>query len=190
MLWDEGVTYDKPKLKVKGIEIVRSSTPKIIRDALKESVAIMLEDESKLVDFVKEQKAKFKSNEVINIAFPRSANNIDKYLVEKSDGSLGYSKGTPIGVRAAIIYNNLIRNETGWPQINSGEKIKFVYLTKPNTFDENVIGFIRRCPEEAVKYVDWDMQFEKSFLSVIQNIYLKMGKVFKTHKETNLMDIF
>lgn len=190
VLWDEGVTYDKPKLKVKGIEIVRSSTPKIIRDALKESVAIMLEDETKLLDFVKEQKAKFKDNDVLNVAFPRSANNIEDYLIEKSDGSLAYKKGSPIGVRAAIIYNNLVRTKEGWPQINSGEKIKFVYLMKPNTFDENVIGFIRRIPEEAIKYVDWDLQFEKTFLSVIKNIYTKMGKVFKMHKETNLSDIF
>jgi DNA polymerase elongation subunit (family B) len=190
VLWDEGVTYDKPKLKVKGIEIVRSSTPKVIRDALKESVAIMLEDESKLLDFVKEQKDKFKTHDVLNIAFPRSANNIDKFLVEKADGSYGYASKTPIGVRAAIIYNNHIKDLDGWPEIQSGEKIKYVYLTKPNIFDENVIGFIRRIPEDAIKYVDWDMQFEKTFLSVIQNIYRKMGKVFKMHKETNLMDIF
>jgi len=190
VLWDEGVTYPVPKLKVKGIEVVRSSTPKIIRDALKESIGIMLADESKLLDFVKEQKAKFKSNEIMDIAFPRSANNIDRFLVEKADGSLAYGLKTPIGVRAAIVYNNHIKDMDGWPQINSGEKIKFVYLTKPNTFDENVIGFIRRIPEEAVKYVDWDLQFEKTFLSVIKNIYTKMGLVFKMCKETNLSDIF
>lgn len=190
VLWDEGVTYPVPKLKVKGIEIVRSSTPKVIRDALKESVALLLKDESLLLDFVKEQKAKFKSYNVIDIAFPRSANNIDRFLVEKKNGDLSYTTKTPIGVRAAIVYNNHIRNMDGWPRIQSGEKIKYVYLTKPNIFDENVIGFIRRIPEDAVKYVDWDLQFDKTFLSVIVNIYRKMGMVFKMHKETNLSEIF
>lgn len=191
VLWDEGVTYPKPKLKVKGIEIVRSSTPKVIRDALKESVAIMLSDESKLLDYVKEQKAKFRDNKIVDIAFPRSANNIDEYMIEKGDGSLSFKSGTPIGVRAAIVYNNHIRNlEGSWPQINSGEKIKFVYLRKPNIFDQNVIGFIRRIPDDAVIYMDWDTQFHKTFLSVIENIYRKMGKVFKLYRETNLSDIF
>jgi DNA polymerase elongation subunit (family B) len=190
VLWDEGVTYPKPKLKVKGIEIVRSSTPKIIRDALKESVAIMLKDEDLLPAYVKKQKADFKNNEILDIAFPRSANNIEKWVAEGSDGSLHHTKGTPIGVRAAIVYNNAIRGEKNMPVIMSGEKIKYVFLTMPNNYDQNVIGFLRRIPEDAVKYVDWDMMFEKSFMSVIDNIYRKMGKVFKQHRETNLSDLF
>ena len=191
VLWDEGVTYPKPKLSVKGIEIVRSSTPKVIRDALKESVAIMLSDETKLLDYVKEQKTKFKDNEILNIAFPRSVNNIDEYMIEKSNGSIMFKSGTPIGVRAAIIYNNHIRNLKGsWPKIHSGDKIKFVYLRKPNVFDQNVIGFVRRIPDDAIIYMDWDKQFHKTFLSVIENIYRKMGKEFKLYRETNLSDIF
>jgi DNA polymerase elongation subunit (family B) len=190
VLWDEGVTYPKPKLKVKGIEIVRSSTPKIIRDALKESVAIMLEDEDLLQAYVKKQKTDFKNNKIIDIAFPRTANNIEKWMVEGPDGSLSHTKGTPIGVRAAIVYNNTIRGEKNFPIIMSGEKIKYVFLRMPNIYDQNVIAFLRRIPEDAIKYVDWDLQFEKSFMSVIDNIYRKMGKVFKKHQETNLSEIF
>jgi DNA polymerase elongation subunit (family B) len=190
VLWDEGVTYAKPKLKVKGIALVKSSTPKVIRADLKESVAILLGDESKLPDFVKGVKAKYKSYLPADIAKAISANNIEKFLIEKPDGSLSYGLKTPIGVRAAIVYNNAIRNQKGMPVIKSGEKLKFVYLTKPNIYDENVIGFVRRVPEDAIKYIDWDMMFEKSFMSVITNIYMKMGKVFKLHDEVNLLDVF
>ena len=144
-----------------------------------------------LPDFVKEQKRKFKSNNVVDIASPRSANNIDKFLIEKADGSITHGKKTPIAVRAAIVYNNLIRKGmTGFPEINSGDKIKYVYLRQPNNYDENVIGFMRRIPEDAIKYVDWDLQFEKTFMSVITNIYRKMGMVFQMHRETKLSDIF
>ena len=190
VLWDEGTYYPEPKLSVKGIEIVRSSTPKIVRDALKKAVGILLKDESELLDFVKEYKAKYKKYSITEIAFPRSANKVDKYLKENKDGSFGYEKKTPIAVRAAIVYNNAIRNDKNFPAIVSGTKIKYVYLTMPNHLDENVIGFLRRCPEEVIKYIDWDTQFEKSFMSVITNIYRKLGMEFKMHKEVNLNDIF
>lgn len=193
VLWDEGVTYDEPKLSVKGIEIVRSSTPKVCRAALKESVALLLKDENLLLDHVKDFKKKFKTFEVAEVASPRSANNIDKFQIERPDGSIGFISKTPIAVRAALVYNNLVANHlegNNFPMINSGEKIKYVYLRMPNDFDQNVIGFIRRLPEEAVKYIDWDLQFEKTFMSVIENIYQKMGKEFRMCRETNLSDIF
>lgn len=190
VLWDENVTYNEPKLKVKGLEIVRSSTPKVIREALKESVALILNNEDLLLDFVKEQKKKFKNNPVLDIAFPRGVNNIEKFEKILSDGTVECQSGTPIAVRAAIVYNNLVRNMDGYPLIKSGEKIKYVYLRMPNVYGQNVMGFIRRLPEEVVKYVDWDLQFEKTFMSVIVNIYRKMNKEFKMCKETNLMDLF
>jgi DNA polymerase elongation subunit (family B) len=190
VLWDEGVTYAKPKLKVKGIALVRSSTPKVIRADLKEAVGIFLEDESRLADFVKEVKTKYKTHKPIEIAKAVAANNIERYLVTRADGSLSYGLKTPIGVRAAIVYNNAIRNDKNFPVAKSGEKLKFLYLRKPNNYDENVMGFIRNIPEGALKYIDWDLMFQKSFMAVIENIYRKMGKEFKTYKEVNLLDIF
>jgi DNA polymerase elongation subunit (family B) len=186
VLWDEGVTYAQPKLKVKGIAVVRSSTPKIIRDALKESIGILLSDEGKLVDFVKDQKAKWKNNTPLDIAFPRSCNNIDKWLSEAGEAI----KGTPIAVRAAITYNKVVKGNKNFPQIKSGEKIKYVYLKTPNPYDTHVIGFLRKIPEEAIKFIDWETQFEKAYMSVINGIYRNMGKEFRAYKETNLSDLF
>ena len=186
VLWDEGVTYAQPKLKVKGIAVVRSSTPKIIRDALKESIGILLSDESKLVDYVKDQRAKWRENTALDIAFPRSANNIDKWLSEKGNPI----KGTPIAVRAAITYNNAVKGDKAFPQIKSGEKIKYIYLRTPNIYETHVMGFLRKMPDAAIKYIDWDTQFDKAYMSVINGIYRHMGKEFRPYKETNLSDIF
>lgn len=191
VLWDEGVIYPEPKLKVKGFEIVRSSTPKVIRDALKKAVSILLIDEEKLREFVKDEKRKFRDNIPEAIAFPRSANNIKKYSHKTVEHKTTYIKGTPIGVKAAIIYNEYVtKRKLGFPLVISGEKIKFIYLTQPNDIDERVIGFIRKMPDPLKKYIDWNLQFEKSFLAPIYRIYENMGKVFTLQKETNILDLF
>jgi DNA polymerase elongation subunit (family B) len=189
VLWDEGTTYAEPKLKVKGIAVVKSSTPKVIRESLKEAVAILLRDEVELSKFVREQKRKFKDYTINEIAFPRTANNIEKWQKENLDGSLTHTKGTPIGVRAAIVYNNSIRDQKGAP-LRSGEKIRFVYLRTPNHYDQNVIGYMQTLPEAAIKYVDYDLMFQKAFMACINNIYQKMGKEFRLYDEVNLLDIF
>jgi DNA polymerase elongation subunit (family B) len=186
VLWDEGVTYAEPKLKVKGIAVVRSSTPKPVRSSLKESIAIMLKDEAALVDYVKKQKNEWKDNDYVDIAFPRSANNIDKWM----DDNGGYISRTPIAVRAAIVYNKAIKGDKAFPQIKTGEKIKYVYLRQPNPYGSNVIGFLRKLPNEAIKYIDWDLQFQKAYMAVIEGIYRNMGREFKPYKEVNLSDIF
>jgi DNA polymerase elongation subunit (family B) len=204
VLWDEGVTYPEPKLKVKGFEIVRSSTPKVIRDALKKAVSILLVDEEKLREYVKEQKRLFKGFNPEQVAFPRSANNIAKYqkVDALGDPIWDYKRkifnpekkttsGTPIGVKAAIIYNRYVTDKNlGFPLVISGEKIKFIYLRQPNDIDEKVIGFIRKMPDGLKKYVDWNLQFEKTFLSPIHRIYENMGKVFTLQKETNILELF
>lgn len=204
VLWDEGVTYPEPKLKVKGFEIVRSSTPKVIRDALKKAISILLIDEEKLREYVKEQKKKFKTFEAEKIAFPRSANNIKKYRKEDAKGNLIWdykrkifnpekktTSGTPIGVKAAIVYNRYItKKKLPYPLVQSGEKIKFIYLRSPNSIDEKVIGFIRRMPDDLKKFIDWNLMFDKSFLAPIHRIYENMGTVFTLEKETNILDLF
>ena len=74
--------------------------------------------------------------------------------------------------------------------INNGEKIKFCYLKKPNTLQENVISFIQDFPKELGldKYVDYDLQFEKSFLEPLKIILESIG--WSAEKTTNLESFF
>lgn len=188
----EGITLEKPELKVKGIEIVRSSTPGYCRTKLKEVVEHIFIEGSliKTTDRVKEIKKEFKKQEVSDVAFPRGINDLDKYI-DKNGNAM---KGCPIHVRAASIYNKLIvyhKLENKYDKIRDGDKIKFIYLNDNNPLKENIIGFKDELPKEFdyKKYVDWDLQFDKSFLSPIENIAKAMGWKFSLDTE-DISDFF
>lgn len=172
-VWDsEGVTYETPKLKIMGLEVVKSSTPAVVRDELKESLRIILsKDESSLIDFVETFKDKFYNQSVESISFPRGINDMEKY----QDG-YQYKKGTPIHVKAAINYNNMLNKKSEligkYDFINSGDKIKFIKLKLPNPIHDDVIGFVSELPKDfgIHKYIDYDLMWEKTFLQPLKVI--------------------
>ena len=190
-VWDsEGVRYSEPKLKIMGIEAVKSSTPapcrQMIKDALK---LIMTSTEDDVIQYIEESRKKFKSLSPEDAAFPRTASNVDKYL----DRTTLYKKGTPIHVRGALLYNYSIKEKkltTKYPKIENGEKIKFMYLKLPNPIRENVISFISEFPKELDlnKYIDYDLQFEKSFLEPLKAILDSIG--WSVEKTVNLEMFF
>ena len=169
---NEGVRYKEPKLKVMGLEIVRSSTPAPVRKSLKEAVRLCLvSDENDLQDFVEKTWQAFKKMTPEEIAFPRGCNNLAKY----SSSSNIYSKGTPMHVRGALMFNHQLRGAklTGkYQEIREGDKIKFIYLKEPNIIFENVIGFNGKLPPEfdLHRYVDYDMMFTKAFIEPMNTI--------------------
>jgi DNA polymerase elongation subunit (family B) len=177
-VWDsEGVRYEKPKLKIMGLETARSSTPSFFRDKLKKAFTIIINDTNDdLINFINQVRSETKKQDIVNISFPRSLNNLEKY---KSSADL-YKKGTPIQVRGAILYNTMINKMklgNKYPTIQEGEKIKFVYLKEPNPIGENIIAYFQTLPSEFKldKYIDYDMQFEKSFLEPLKNVLDTIG---------------
>jgi DNA polymerase elongation subunit (family B) len=187
---NEGIQYSQPKMKVMGLEMVKSSTPMPIREMMEKSVDIMLNGtENELHTYVAESKSKFKKLPPEEISFPRGIRGISKY----SDAVTLYTKGTPIHVKGAIIYNNAIKNKglnKKYPFINEGEKIKFSYLKMPNPFKETVISFPVRLPKEfdLEKYIDYDMQFEKAFVEPVRVISDCIG--WTLEKQSSLEDFF
>jgi DNA polymerase elongation subunit (family B) len=173
----EGVQYATPKLKVMGLEMVKSSTPQIIRNKLKESINVILEgDQSALHKFIINFRKEFNQLPVEQIAFPRSVNNLQQY----TSSSNIYGSGTPMHVRGALLYNHYLKKnnlEGKYPLIREGEKIKFVYLKVPNIIQENIISFTNELPKELDlhRYVNYDLQFEKVFLDAIQIIIQSLG---------------
>lgn len=173
----EGVSYDPPKLKVLGMEIVRSSTPAPVRKALKEAVSITLtKDEETLKQYVADLEAKWHTLEPEDIAFPRGVNGIKEY----SDPNSIFRKGTPIHVRGALIYNHLVTSkglEKKYQLIQEGDKIKFLYLREPNPFGTHVITFAGEVPSEfnLREYIDYDTMFEKSFLEPLNSLLSCIG---------------
>ena len=160
-----------------GIEAVKSSTPApcrtLIRDVLK---VILTQTERDVIDFVEQARVDFKKLPAEEIAFPRSVSNVTKY---KSANSI-YTKGTPIHSRGSLLFNYHIQKnklDNKYNMINNGEKIKFVYLKKPNPIHENVISFINQFPHELglQKYIDYDLQFNKSFIEPVRAILDAIG---------------
>jgi DNA polymerase elongation subunit (family B) len=173
-LWDEGTFHvEKPKRKIRGVEIVRSSTPKLIREKLKEAVDIIFTTKSNdaMIEFIEAFKIEFQKLPVETIAFPRS--------VTLGDYVRG-GKGLPIGVCAAFSYNDYLRKlqlEQKYVSINDGDKIKFCYIKQPNHVRSHVIGFPNKLPSEMLGTfkLDYDLQFQKAFLAPLDNILKAIG---------------
>ena len=189
--WDiEGVRFQEPKLKVMGIEAVKSSTPGACRDKIKECLkVIMNNDEEDAQEFIAQFREEFNELPIEDIAFPRGCNGINKWANQTSI----YSKGTPIHVRGALLYNyhNTKQRLTHkYPLIQDGEKIKFIYLKTPNKISENVISFPNTFPKEfgLDKQVDYELQFSKSFLEPIKVIMDTIG--WKPEKIASLEFLF
>ena len=173
----EGVRYKKPKLKMMGIETAKSSTPMWCRKKLEEGLKVVMSGtESDVWEFITNARNEFERLPIEEISFPRGVQNVRKY----HNAASIYKKGTPIHVRGSLLYNNFLHKykiEKKYPVIQNGEKIKFCYMKLPNTMNENVISFVSTLPKEfeLESYIDYDLQFEKSFVEPLGVIIEKIG---------------
>lgn len=189
-VWDsEGVRYSKPKLKIKGLEAIKSSTPKSCRDMIMDTIKIIMsEGEDEVIEYINNAREKFRELEPELISFPRTASDIRKYY---SFNKI-FIKGTPFHIRGALTFNHFIQKnglDNKYSLIQNGEKIKYCYLKLPNTVGQNVISFIQEFPKEIVplKYVDYDMQFEKAYLNPMKVILNVIGW---NHEKINTLESF
>jgi DNA polymerase elongation subunit (family B) len=177
VLSSEGVVYEKPKIKVKGIEIVKSSTPLLVRNKLKEAVSIILtKTEDDVIKFISDFRAEHRKLGFEDIAKPTSVSNVDKYTLNSSS--------LPIHSRGALIYNNGL--DKRYPAISNGEKIKYCYLKTPNPVFQNVIASPGFLPKQLGldQYLDHYTMFEKTFMSPMKSILDAVG--WKTEKRLSL----
>ena len=183
----EGVDYKPYKMKVMGLDIVKSSTPKMVREDLKDCMKYMFtETESKLQKHVLDIKTKFMAAEPEDIAFPRGVSDLNKY----TDNQGKYQKGCPIHVRAAALYN--MHKDKNDPPVRNGDKIKFIYLKLPNPIKEDVIGFptsgTMPMRDALTKYIDWNAMWEKTFISPLEGLTDAIG--WQHTKTASLEDFF
>ena len=190
-VWDsEGVRYEDPKLKMMGIEAVKSSTPAPCRDMIKSALKLMMnKTEDDVIEFIEKCRKEFRKLSPEDISFPRTASNVEKY---KASSTI-YAKGTPIHIRGALLYNHYVKQhklDNKYSLIQNGEKIKFCYLKKPNIIHENIISFIQDFPHETnlAKYIDYDLQFDKAFLEPLKAILDAIG--WSVEKTVNLESFF
>ena len=187
---NEGVRYAEPKLKIMGIEAIKSSTPMPCRDALKAIFKeIVSGSESQVQKSIDQFKTYFKTLPPDQIAFPRGISKITAF----KDNQTIYKKGTPIHARGGLLYNKMLIDlslQKKHQQIGNGDKIKFVYLKTPNILKENVVSFPEYLPEEfgLHRYIDYDLQFQKTFLDAIDPILNAIG--WSSKEVATLNDFF
>lgn len=191
-VWDnEGVRYTDPKISITGIEAIKSSTPAFCRDKIKEAFNLIVnKNEDALIDFIEEVRKEFKTLTPEEVASPIGVSDVDKHF----SASTIYKKGqsVPIHVRGSLLYNHYVRKnklEDKFPLIRNGEKIKYCYLKLPNPIHEDVISFVQRFPRDLglEKYVDYDVQFEKTFIKPLKAVLDVIGW---SVEKTNTLDAF
>ena len=186
----EGVRYEEPKLKIVGIEAIKSSTPQACRESLREIFNIIISGtEDDVIEYIEKFKEKFFGLNMENVAFPRSVNGLKKYR----DPAAVYKKGTPIHVKGSLIYNHMLKINKltrKYPTIKEGEKVKFTYLRDPNPAGDKVISVLNSLPKEfeLEKYIDYDTQFEKAFIEPLKGVLDVIG--WDTERRSSLDNFF
>lgn len=186
----EGVEYEEPKLKIMGLEAVKSSTPAACREKIKSALKVIMDkDENSMLEFIDDFRKSFSKLRIEDIAFPRSVNNLSEY----KDAATVYKQRTPIHVKGSLVYNNYIEKmglNKKYQLIKEGEKIKFCYLKQPNFLNNNTIAFISAVPKELQiqNIIDYDTQFDKSFLEPLKIILDCIG--WKTVRVSTLESFF
>ena len=177
-VWDnEGVQYKEAKLKIMGIEAVKSSTPAPCREKIKQGLKIIMSGDEKMLNtFIQEFREEFMNLPPEDIAYPRSVNGLKKF----SDPNQMFGKGAPIHCKGAILYNYLVKKnklDNKYPFIQEGDKIKFLHLRAPNIYQCTSISFITSLPKELDfhKMIDFETQFDKSFVEPLNFILEKIN---------------
>jgi DNA polymerase elongation subunit (family B) len=191
-VWNqEGVSYEKAKLKMSGIEAIKSSTPLACRNKIKGCLdLVMNKDETTMQKFILDFREEFKTLNFEDIAAPRGVSNLTDYMCKQ--GGM-YVKGTPIHAKGSIFYNSLINKyklNGQYDLIGNGDKIKFCYLKSPNPFAINVISAPGELPNEfqIQKFIDYDVQFNKTFIDPLSIILNAIG--WSAEKRSTLDSFF
>lgn len=188
----EGVQYAEPKLKMMGIEAVRSSTPAPVRNMIKDAIKIIMAgSEDEMIEFIANNRNAFKQLPFEQVAFPRGCTDLDKW--EDRTGGKVFKLGTPIHVKGALLYNHIIKEkklDKKYDTVKKGEKIKFCYLKTPNYLGEHVISTPGKLPKELEldEMIDYDKQFEKSFIDPIKGMLDIIG--WDTERRSTLEGFF
>jgi hypothetical protein len=159
--------FDCDKIEAKGVEIVRSTSPKVFRVALKSLLEHLLKgkDDEFLNSLVEEHKKNFYNAKPEEISINTGVNNISQYTNE----DFTYSKGTPYHIKGVSNYHYLLKFlkiQNKYESIKEGDKVRVVYLKK-NRFGFDVISYYR-WPEEFEKigiFVDHKLMIDKYFLA-------------------------
>jgi len=193
ILDDEGIPVNK--FKYTGVEIVRTTMPNAIKPYVKNIIETMLMTKSltKTNDAFLDTYNKFKELPLEDYAFVMGIKNYDKYA-DQCDG-FNVCKGMPIHVKASYLYNKLLERyelSKKYEAINSGDKVRYFYVTQPNRYGIPCLGYKYYFPQEFKDKFkpDIEMMFDKIVFSSVERFYDAVKWQLKRPGEQVQTDLF
>ena len=192
VLDNEGVRYKEPDIKAMGVEIARSSTPPFFKNKLKESLDIIFDyDAAQLKKWLNDVRKEVTKQPLPDIAKTSSIGSLD-YDLDKAEFKDGRKVAIPINSRGALAVNRWIQQNnlsTRYTEINTGDKVKLLYLKQPNPLGQDIMAFIDPgVAEEFRDYVDYDKNFEKYFMAALEILIDPLGWKSQLHHSTSDLD--
>lgn len=186
VIFEKGKWYEHPKTKGTGIELVKSTTPKLCRKILTELINLLIYEYSDMShnDFVtyfnhrlEEYHQQFCAAPIEDISQSIGVNGYQKYVIDDQDALVFAKKATP-GVKACAQYNHLAhKNGHDELRIYSG-KIKYY-----NIGTEKVSGYFGfpsgQLPKWAPK-MNYTIQWQKTIIEPI-NRFLEVMNIRKAN---------
>jgi len=169
------------KLMVKGLDTVRSSFPIAMREMLSKLLEDILMDvpKDKLDKFILNFKNSMKLMDFDKIAIPTGVKKINKFKTKNDAIFNSYKLGTPIHVKSAMFYNDMLRHlklSNRYSPIHNGEKIKWVYL-KNNPIGLNTIAY--KGHEDPPEIISFIKQFINPNKIYKQALYKKIMMLYE-----------
>ena len=195
---ENGVKCDK--LDVKGLDIIRSSFPPAFRDLMTSVLKYILNNQDKqivdntIIDF----KVIMKQKSILDIALNTGVKGLTKYTARRVKGKFTVlKKGTPVHVKAAIRYNDLVeyfKLSKTVEKIKNNDKIKWVYL-KSNPFNIQSLAIKGYDdPSEILefidKYIDYNKIFESQLNKKIKVFYQALKWTLPVDKKNTIERFF
>ena len=192
----EGIA--KESLDIKGLEFKKANFPpifgKFFNDILERILkgAQQKEIDDLILNF--REKIMSKDTDIALLGNPTSVKTLNEYVGRKpraGEVMTEIKKGAPANVKAAIVYNDLLRfwNIKGHSEIVQGDKIKWVYLID-NPYKIDAIAFLDFDLPEKMRtflndYADRKKSFETILQSKLENFYNDLGWVLNLNPNIN-----
>lgn len=193
ILDNKGIKCDK--FKYTGVEVVRTTMPDAIKPYAKRIIETMFKTKSLKAtnDILNETYDKFKTLSPEEIAFVMGVKGYEKYASKCKGFTI--VKGMPIHVKSAYYHNHImsnVLNSNKVEDITSGDKVRYVYLEKPNKYGIESIGFKYDYPDEfkSLFKINYDKMFEKILFESIRRFYEAVSWQIRKPSENVKTDLF
>jgi DNA polymerase elongation subunit (family B) len=177
---ESNIPLETPKLKVTGLDVVRSSFPPAFQKFMSKVLDSLLNKvpKTEIDEMILQFRKDMNGMEFKEVAINTSVKNISEYDEKKEKGLQHYPKGCPAHVKAAIAYNRWLRinkMDKKFESIRNNDKIKWVYLKdNPLKLPTMALRGYDDPPEltEFVqKYLDYEAAFENGLKNKLEDFY-------------------